>query len=340
MNVIGLLALGITAAVLSAAGVGMIRGYATQRIEVPYPADHTPRGGGLVILTVVLCLFMPIGFSVGDPGQVVRVALSGALIAMIGFFDDFRTLPRYVRIFAQSLAALVFLPSAMLTTIVLPRIEIPLSPEAGYILGLFWLVGLSNVYSYMDGINGLSSGQAVLAGSLWAGIGVATNQSLVMLLGILIAGASLGFMSYNLPPSNIFLGDVGSTFLGFTLAALPLLAISQGESPRLLITGGLSVSLFVFDATITFLRYWITGRDRRGDRRSHLYQRLVQLGDPPTRVTMLYLVLSSVLGIAGVVYWRETTPVALILCGLACLALYLWTTRREALDRRDSVASD
>jgi UDP-N-acetylmuramyl pentapeptide phosphotransferase/UDP-N-acetylglucosamine-1-phosphate transferase len=303
-----LVLLGLLAAFLSWFGVRLTRGYAIQRQVSGVPAStarsELPRGGGIVILVITLLIFMPAGIAVADPGQVVRFALCAAMIATVSFFDDLRTLPRLVRLAAQSLAALIFIPAAPIYVIGLPHQDLLLGDAAAYVVSVLWIVGLSNAYSYMDGIDGLAGGQAVLVGGLWAGVGLIDGNMLVLLLGVLVAGASAGFLVYNLPPASIFMGEVGGTFLGFCLAALPMFAVAQGGSSRLIVAGGMFVSLFVFDAALTFFRYLMKG-DARRTFRSHLYQRLVRLGDPAYRVTLLYLSLSVGLSVAGIVYWQS-----------------------------------
>ena len=332
-NPLFLLLLGILAAISSWAGVRLIRGYAIQRQLVTTPegtVPETPRGGGIAILVVVLMIFMPVGLSLTDPSQVVRFALSGILIGMIGFVDDLRTLARPVRLFAQAAVALIFIPAAPIASIGLPGATVSLSEPISYLVSILWIVMLTNAYNYMDGIDGLAGGQAILAGGLWAGVGLYEHNLLIVLLGLLITGASAGFLVYNLPPASIFMGDVGSMFLGFSLAALPMMAVSRGGSPRLIIAGALIVGLFLFDAVFTFFRYLVRGQDRRHDYRSHLYQRLVKLGEPPHLVTLLYLLLSIGFGVAGLIYWREEAWLTLLLCSLACLILYVWIKYREA----------
>src|SRR5689334_9386359 len=187
--------LGVLGAVLSWAGVRLIRNYARSRQwSIDQAARTIPRGGGLAIMVVVLLIFMPVGLSLGDPSQVVRFALGGVLLGMIGFLDDFRDLRRVERLIAQTLAALIFIPAAPITEIGLPFLNLKLSDVVGYIVSAFWIVGFSNTYNYMDGIDGMAAGQAVLAGSFWAIIGIAQGDPLIVLLGALVAGASVGFL--------------------------------------------------------------------------------------------------------------------------------------------------
>ena len=97
----------------------------------------------------------------------------------------------------------------------------------GLIITFLWIVGLTNAYNFMDGIDGIAGGQAVVAGLGWAGLGYLTDQPLIGLLGLLLAASSLGFLGHNWPPARIFMGDVGSAFLGFTFAVLAVAAAQR-----------------------------------------------------------------------------------------------------------------
>ena len=245
-NPVVLILCGVLATAMSWLGVRLIRSYAErqQTSNEDSAASQTPRGGGVAILVVVLMIMMPVGLALGDPSQVVRFALSAAMMGLIGFVDDLRTLPRPARLVAQAAVAFIFVPAAPITHIGLPRLDLMLTGAVSYVVSILWIVGLVNAYNYMDGIDGLAGGQAVLAGGLYVGVGLIQNDPLIVLLGLLIAGASAGFLVYNLPPASIFLGDVGSMFLGFSLAALPMMAVSHGGSPRLIVCGALIVGLF------------------------------------------------------------------------------------------------
>jgi UDP-N-acetylmuramyl pentapeptide phosphotransferase/UDP-N-acetylglucosamine-1-phosphate transferase len=327
--------IGSIAAALTWLGIRLTRRYAVQEFRRPEPeADREPAGqpgGGLAVLVVVLMLFMPIGLWISDPNPVVRFALAGAMMAVIGFFEDLRTLPRPLRISAQVVAALIFVPATPITIIGLPRMELILPELVGIIIALVWVVGLSTVYTYMDNVDGLAGGHAAMVGLLWTIIALTEQNALVALLGVLILGTNVGFLVHNLSPARIFMGEVGGTFVGFSLAALPLLM--QGSSPRLAVTGALFVALIVFDAALTFTIYVVRGKYRKYPERSHLYQRLLSLGDSPVRVTMLYLFISACFGVAGMSYWRETSWAALIIVVLACVTLFVWIKGRETSRR-------
>lgn len=257
-------------------------------------------------------------------------------MASIGFFNDLRDIPRRWRLIAQVAAALIFIPAAPIRDLALPGVVLELAPLVGDTLAILWIVGLTNTFTYMDGINGLASGQAALAASLWMIIGLIIGNPMIALLGALIAGSAFSFSAYNLPPRSIFLGEAGGMFLGFSLAALPMFAASQSNMPRLIITGGMMMSLFCFDAVLTLTRYLIRGQITPRSERSHLYQRLVALGDSPRKVLTLYLALSLGFSIAGVVYWQSAAPALIISVVMVCLSLFAWIKRREVAPDLDA----
>jgi SAM-dependent methyltransferase len=198
------------------------------------------------------------------------------------------------------------------------------------VLTLLWIVGLTNAYNFMDGIDGIAGCQAAIAGMGWCALGGWSGLPLVTVLGLLLAASSLGFLIHNWPPAKIFMGDVGSTFLGYSLAVLPILAAQS--DPRLAVAGVLLVWPSVFDASFTFLRRLRRGENVFAAHRSHLYQRLVITGLSHRWVSSLYGAL-ALIGLALACAWTLRLPggapaVALIL-PLLCLSLWLFVVQRE-----------
>jgi UDP-N-acetylmuramyl pentapeptide phosphotransferase/UDP-N-acetylglucosamine-1-phosphate transferase len=139
----------------------------------------------------------------------------------------------------------------------------------------------------MDGIDGIAGGQALVAGSGWAIIGYMSGETFAGLIGVLLAATSLGFLFHNWPPARIFMGDVGSAFIGFTLAVLPIMAGQR--DPRFIIAGVLLVWPFIFDTSFTLVRRMINKENIFEAHRSHIYQRLVIAGYSHRFVTLIYM---------------------------------------------------
>jgi UDP-N-acetylmuramyl pentapeptide phosphotransferase/UDP-N-acetylglucosamine-1-phosphate transferase len=162
-------------------------------------------------------------------------------------------------------------------------------------------------------------------------LGLLTELPMVSALGVLVAGSSLGFLGHNWPPARIFMGDVGSAFLGFTLA---MLAVIGGlADPRLPFAGVLVVWPFVFDATFTILRRLRRGENIFAAHRSHLYQRLVIAGWSHRTVTLLYLALAGI-GAVLASLWVMAAPgsdwLVLVIPTLCAFGLWRLVVRVES----------
>jgi len=256
--------------------------------------------------------------------MVISYSLGAILIAWVSWVDDLKSLSNRVRFGAHILSALFVIGFIG----VFEEVQAPLGPPEnmgwfGILLTLFWITGFTNAYNFMDGIDGLSGGQAVVAGLAWLALGVITGLPVVSLLGAAIAGSSLGFLGHNWPPAHIFMGDVGSAFLGYTLAVLAV--VGGLADPRLPFAGVLIVWPFVFDTTFTILRRLRRGENVFVAHRSHLYQRLVIAGYSHRSVTLLYLSLAFV-GALLALFWIIAAPGSGLLAVAAppLLALALW----------------
>jgi UDP-N-acetylmuramyl pentapeptide phosphotransferase/UDP-N-acetylglucosamine-1-phosphate transferase len=142
----------------------------------------------------------------------------------------------------------------------------------------------------MDGIDGIAGAQAAVAGSAWAAYGIWSGDVSAYTLGGIIAFGALGFLLHNWSPASVFMGDVGSAFLGYTLAALPLLEQMNepGKGPLLFAAAVSFVWLFIFDTAFTLVRRSLKKEKVWVAHRKHLYQRLVIAGWGHAAVSLLY----------------------------------------------------
>ncbi|MFH1476674.1 MAG: glycosyltransferase family 4 protein [Verrucomicrobiota bacterium] len=337
--VIGLL--GVLALASSYFGVAVIRHVAERRQFLDFPnarSSHTrptPRGGGLAIVAVVLGgLWFYAVLCPGEPWLALGIFTVGAvLIACVSGWDDLHPLPVWVRFTAHGLAAvLAILAFGYWHAVGWPGLGGVSLGLFGALLTFLWIVGLTNAYNFMDGIDGIAGGQAVAAGLGWAILGWIGGQPFVSGLGLLIAAASLGFLGHNWPPARIFMGDVGSAFLGFSFAALTVLA-SQ-SNPVFVLAGIALIWPFVFDAVFTFVRRLCRGEKVWVAHRSHLYQRLIISGLSHGLVSGLYIglaLLGLALAVALVRGWPCLAAVGAVFVVVAALSLWAWTCRRELI---------
>jgi UDP-N-acetylmuramyl pentapeptide phosphotransferase/UDP-N-acetylglucosamine-1-phosphate transferase len=294
----------------------------------------TPRGGGLAIAVIsiagfaVYWVFRPV-----RPWPVMAGYIIGASsVAVISWLDDLRSLSTLARFTAHTAAAtLLILGCGAWDVVAIPFVGDVSLAWLGVALTLIWIVGLTNAYNFMDGIDGIAAAQAVVAGVGWLILGGFSGQPVVGVLGLLVAASSLGFLPHNRPPARIFMGDVGSAFLGYSFAFLAVVA-AQAD-PRLCLAGVLLIWPFVFDTAITFLRRLRKRENVFAAHRSHLYQRLVIAGWTHGRVTLLYAGL-ALLGLVLAVLFAARAALgdwlAAVLLPLAALALWLFVGRQES----------
>lgn len=333
-------ALALAAVAASYLGVAIIRRWAgrARMLDVPNErSSHTrptPRGGGLAIVIVVLVLTWLAASS--HPAfslrAMVALALGALLIAGISWLDDMCPVPFWVRLLVHALGACVAMAGiGIIREIGLPfGINLPLG-WLGLPLTLAWIIGLTNAYNFMDGIDGIAGGQTVVAGVGWAILGWIGGQPMVGVMGLLIAAAGIGFLGHNWPPARIFMGDVGSAFLGFSFAALTVLA-SQSD-PIFLLAGIALIWPFAFDAAFTFVRRLCRGEKVWVAHRSHLYQRLVISGLSHGRVSGVYsglAMLGLVWAVALVQGWSHMAAAVAVVILAAALGLWAWTCQRES----------
>jgi len=286
-----------------------------------------PRGGGLAIATVVLAGATLHGLIADRVSAMAPYLVGGGLVAAISLFDDFRSRSIGLRLAVHAAAAFIALryyTDMRGLPLWFGGPEWLLPP-----LTVLWIVGLTNAYNFMDGIDGLAAAQATIAGTAWCLLGVVFGSAEVALIGGLAAGAASGFFAHNRAPARIFMGDVGSAFLGYTFAVIPLVF---GPHPGVWLAALCIVGVFVFDAAFTFMRRLLRGEPVLRPHRSHLYQRLVLTGRSHASVTRLYATLASLLAIAGVAvvfggsHWLL---IALLLTLAAGVSLWLHVRAQE-----------
>lgn len=284
----------------------------------------TPKGGGLGIFVVSISVFLVTYVFYPDSLGLAALlySLTAAMVATIGWFDDRYTLSVLKRLTAYSVAVLIFIVGIGVVNVIhIPAVTnvLYLGAGLGGIFTFIWLIGFINAFNFMDGIDGIAGTQALIAGSVWCILFLFESIWPLAALSGVIAASSLGFLFLNKPPAKIFMGDVGSTFLGFTLAALPVLALQQLQNPRLFVTGALILAPFVFDTTLTLVRRILRREKFLQAHRSHLYQRLVQSGFSHAKVTILYSVLALISSLGALVfyvgpdYWAAIV-VIIVLC--------------------------
>lgn len=256
----------------------------------------TPRGGGLAI--VIGSAGAIAWFAAGhwiDPALATALLGGGVPIAAIGFLDDRYSLPVGIRIFAHAAAALW----AVRLLGGLPPIQIGshavalgIWGDGAAIVAIIWVL---NLFNFMDGIDGIAASEAVFVSGAGGILAIVFWQDVAVGYGALaIAMAALGLLWWNWPPAKIFMGDVGSCYLGYTIAVLGLAAARN--SPVAVFVWLLLGSVFFLDATITLLLRLVRRQRIYMPHRDHVYQLLA-------------------------LHWRSHRAVTLLMCAVNLVVL-------------------
>ena len=308
--------------------VYLIRRYAEQRQILDHPNERsshitpTPRGGGFAIVILVIGTGLWSASEAGWNRSLVYL-LCGLVIAWLGWRDDVHSLPARLRFAVQGLVAAVSIYGLGY----FKAVTIPLFGElqlgvVGVIITFLWIVGLTNAYNFMDGIDGIAGGVA-LAGALgWMMLASNMHNNFVFWIALAIAASSLGFLGHNWSPAKIFMGDVASTFLGYTFAVLPLLSATRGGDALML--GTLLMWTFIMDAGLTFIQRLLRREKLLYGHRSHVYQLLVIGGYKHATVSLLYIFLTLLASLLSYAWsWGQAYAPPLIILGLPLIWILL-----------------
>ena len=307
----------------------------------------TPLLGGAAIYVAFLVAVLA---SSGLTRELWGVVLAASLIFVIGFVEDTRGVPATVRLLFQTIAVIILVRSGVVLTF-LPPTWWGVAGE--WILTFLWVVGITNAFNFLDGLDGLAAGSAIINAFFLGAYAVATDQAGLALLSFSLMGAAAGFLPYNYKPhrrdtgGEIFLGDSGSTFLGFTLASLAVMGDWAEGSPKDMIVPVLIMAVPIFDMIlITTMRVreglvhnfteWIvyTGRD-------HFHHRLLGLGMRKKEAVAIIYLVSLCLGISAFLLKGSTTAAAFLVLGQVTIifgiigyAMVVMRNRRGSADAK------
>ncbi|MGE3465981.1 MAG: glycosyltransferase family 4 protein [Pyrinomonadaceae bacterium] len=298
--------------------------------------EPTPHGAGIVI--VIICLITYIPISVFVTGTFSWGYFIGALlIALISFIDDLYPIRFHWRLIVHAAAAILLIVDLDTWHGITMLGELKLG-VFGYVLTFLWIVWMVNSYNFMDGIDGLAGLQAIIAASGWLLLCRILDMHGIYFFSVIIAASSAGFLMHNMSPRRIFMGDVGSAFLGYTFAALPLMGRTlASKSPDLLpIAAVLFVWFFLFDSVVTILKRAVRGEKIWLPHREHLFQLLVLSGFSHRQVTVMYGILASMLCASVLVSVRYRDEIGLAMfpvVGVLTAILLLICLKRRTINQ-------
>ena len=276
-------------------------------------------GGAAIVIASLLTLWLL--HTRFEYQQLISILLGAALVALIGFYDDRWGLRPVLKLIGQIVAAIILIISGVKVT-ALPQEWMNIA------VTVIWVVGLTNSLNLLDNMDGLSSGVAAVCAAFFVVMAALSGQIYVGALAAALLGAALGFLVYNFNPASIFMGDTGSLFLGFMLAAIDIKLRFPANVPFVTwMVPIIVMGIPIFDTTLVFI-----SRLRRGKNplttpgKDHLSHRLVARGFTTREAVLTHYLVSGAYGMVAILVTQATILEGYLLGGATALvSLYgLW----------------
>lgn len=303
---------------------GIIDRPATRKIHT----TPIPRFGGIAMYGAVVVALLVFGerFRIN---QLVSILIGATWVSFLGTWDDRWGLRPMLKFAGQIVAAIILIVTDV-------QVQFLRSDILNWAVTIAWVVGLTNAINLLDNMDGLSGGIAAIASAFFLLMAVQNGQYLVGGLAAALLGASVGFLVYNFNPASIFMGDTGSLFLGFTLAALGIKLRFPGNTD--VVTWMVPVIVLgvpIFDTTLV-----VFSRLRRGlhpvtPGKDHTSHRLIRMGFTQREAVMALYLVGGMLGMIAVFVTQADLVEAYLFGGMVFLtAVYgIWRLEKVPLDK-------
>lgn len=291
-----------------------------------------PRLGGVAIFgafalslgaALLIASFRP-ELRFGSSLRILAIILIPAFIVfLLGLYDDVRTVGPYFKFTVQAIAA------TMLWFGGLRILDLPVLFGArqfpwfvGLALTILWVLGITNAFNLIDGLDGLAAGSALFSTLVVFVVALLSHSSLIALITVALAGAILGFLRFNFNPATIFLGDCGSLFVGFLLSALALEGAQKAPTVIAVAIPVVSFGLPILETSLSVIRRVISGRPVFTADREHIHHKLLQLGFSHRQVVIVLYAVSAMFALLSLfLLWPTGSSLGLV---LAVLGTGVW----------------
>jgi len=293
-----------------------------------------PRVGGLAILISVLIAFASLPFVdnlvtqslLHDKWQLLMVFAPAVFVTLLGLYDDLKGANARVKLVGLIIAGTAFYAmGGRVDNLSLPFFEsLHLPAVVSYLATILWIVGVTNAFNLIDGIDGLAAGAGLFAALVVLGVSLMMGHPHVTVVALVLSGALIGFLRYNFNPASIFLGDSGSLFIGFTLAALSLQGAQKASTAVAIAIPLMAFAVPVIDTTFSMARRFISGKPIFQGDREHVHHMLLARGWSQRRAVFVLYGVSAALGLASLLFINEAsrlTGLVLLVVGSAIVLL-------------------
>ena len=328
----------VVAFAVAAAAAGWLASRRPNRWLVDHPNErslhHRPmsRAGGIAIFAGISVGLAILAFTEAPPPGSGWILTGAIVVASISFADDIRWIHPIIRIVCHLAAATcVALAGLSAERIALPGAVFYLGPVVSTTFTILFVAWFVNLYNFMDGMDGFAGGMAVIGSTTLAALCAGQDAHVLAAALLVVAASALGFLLFNFPPARIFMGDLGSTLLGY-ICAVAILSAEHSASVPLWISC-LVFSLFIVDATATLSWRIIAGERPWQAHCEHFYQRLVRLGWGHRKTVVLGYGLMLVCAGSAAVAFRLPSEAQGMLLGAWVVAYVVFMRRITRLEQ-------
>ena len=280
--------------------IGLRFGFVDQVNQRKIHRGAIPRIGGIgislgtLLPIFLLCFFVHSGVEIKTTNNMMLYFGGGLAISLLGLVDDIKGVNAKIKLLFQIVIAFFATQHGeLIESLPMPwgRLELGVF---GYVLTIFWIIGIINAFNLIDGMDGLSSGITLFSSLTLAMLAIANEYLPTALVALALAGAVTGFLIYNFNPARIFMGDSGSMFIGYILAVLSLRSQSKAHAVVSIMVPIIAMGVPIIDTTLAFMRRILRHQSIFAADRQHIHHFLLSLGFNQ-RKTVLILYAVSVL---------------------------------------------
>jgi UDP-GlcNAc:undecaprenyl-phosphate/decaprenyl-phosphate GlcNAc-1-phosphate transferase len=299
----------VIAMIISFALTPLVKKLAVKLDIIDVPKDERrvhkkpiPLIGGLAIY---ISFMVMLAFNGGFSKDYLAIFIGGTIILIGGLLDDKYDLkPRYKLMFQISAALVLIFMGVEISLLTNPFTKyfssLNLEKWISIPVTLIWIVGVTNAFNLIDGLDGLSSGLALISSVTMLIVSVITGRYEAILLNSILAGSILGFLPYNFNPASIFLGDTGAQLLGFLLSSIAIIGAVKSATAITLAVPIIALGVPIYDTLLAIIRRKINGKPIMQADKGHLHHRLLALGYSQKKAVIIMYIISIILGIISI----------------------------------------
>jgi UDP-GlcNAc:undecaprenyl-phosphate GlcNAc-1-phosphate transferase len=278
-------------------------------------------GLGIYISFILVLILKPGMLSSSEKG----ILIGATFIIIGGLIDDAMEIKPWQKLFFQLAAASALIYYGVTITI----LTNPFSSGVSYVdirllyipFTLIWIIGVTNAFNLIDGLDGLAAGIALISCVTIFIIAIMNNRMEAAIFTAILSGAILGFLPYNFNPASIFLGDTGSQLLGFLLAAISIEGAVKSAAAFAIAVPILALGLPIYDTIFAMIRRKINGKPMMQGDRGHLHHRLLDMGLNQRQAVIIMYLISVVLGAIAIIAMQFTSSQAYFLLAIVLIVI-------------------